>query len=195
MDASPLSTDREGMKIWFRKQGITYSSHPQIHEASLEFLTRKRSILPSMYERELQRHHVSALRIVRINDTLGYGCFAAEDIAPLDFIGEYTGHVVPREQVLQEGAYAIYYNGTKTLAIDAARIGNETRFLNHTPKVESNVVPEHAVVSGIRRLYFFAKEFISSGTELRFDYGPEYFLHRHQSPDRFHFDGTQVRAL
>lgn len=116
-----------------------------------------------------------------INDRLGWGVFANEDLEPNVCVGEYTGvvHQVYRFEV-HTNAYCLIYPkmiwDLKRFIIDAKYQGNEARFINHSskPNLEIKMAVDRKLVHPI----FFTNQRIPKGTQLTFDYGKDYWRRR-----------------
>ncbi len=121
-----------------------------------------------------------------INDVLGYGLFAEEDMQPDTFIGEYSG-VIRQVKRFQEqaNAYCVNYPkmvwGLNQFTIDALDQGNEARFINHSYR--PNLTLKMAVDRNLIHPLFFTNQFISKGTQLSFDYGKSYWRNRGEPLD------------
>ncbi|EIN12427.1 hypothetical protein PUNSTDRAFT_124288 [Punctularia strigosozonata HHB-11173 SS5] len=115
----------------------------------------------------------------------GLGAFSTSAIPKGRFLGEYTGDLAnPAEQ--EEAAeilekYGMNYKFSLTEdrhTVDAATVGNETRFLNHRSK-NPDVVARIVLVNNVLRIGFFAERNIKAGKELFLDYGEGFFKHYH----------------
>jgi hypothetical protein len=135
------------------------------------------------FQREINAGYVADLTISWIDDFIGYGVFANQEIPAGSYIGEYTG-IVRRLNRLNpdHNAYCFHYPtrfwSWKYFMIDALHEGNETRFINHSN--EPNLQPQCIVDAdqGLLHLVFFAAKHIDKGSELTFNYGPDYWKHR-----------------
>lgn len=107
----------------------------------------------------------------------GYGCFAKESIKQGEFVIEYVGEVIPKDEGQRRSnfydsnkvSYLFDYSfENKTGFVDANYIGNNSRFINHSkcPNIYSKIVE----VKNLRRICFFALRDIRIGEELFFDY-------------------------
>lgn len=105
----------------------------------------------------------------------GYGLLAARLYKPNEFIIEYRGDVITRPEMQRRvkevyaSAKSIYMlNLEGGSVIDAGQNGSEARFANHScsPNAEIQVW----TVNGNLRLGLFAKDTISPGTEITYDY-------------------------
>uniref|UniRef100_M4B768 SET domain-containing protein n=1 Tax=Hyaloperonospora arabidopsidis (strain Emoy2) TaxID=559515 RepID=M4B768_HYAAE len=122
----------------------------------------------------------------------GWGVYAAQQIKPNEFIGEYTGELIStrevqcryryrydlealnyvmslREHMARKANSALTFDIVRT-NVDASSCGNVTRFLNHS--CSSNVTLEAVRVdSFVPRLALFTRTRIDAGQELTIDYG------------------------
>lgn len=109
----------------------------------------------------------------------GFGLFAKDDIVSDIFVIEYTGEVVSHVEAERRGAFYDYKKlsylfdlntekGSTFQTVDATRIGNESRFINHS--VTPNLKARNMMVNGIIRIGFFSSRKIRKGEELFFDY-------------------------
>ncbi|XP_010537264.1 PREDICTED: histone-lysine N-methyltransferase ASHH1 [Tarenaya hassleriana] len=111
----------------------------------------------------------------------GWGLVAVEDIKAGQFIIEYSGEVISwkeakRRAQAYEGqglkdAYIISLNASE--AIDATKKGSLARFINHSCR--PNCETRKWTVLGEIRVGIFARESISRGTELAYDYNFEWY--------------------
>lgn len=116
-----------------------------------------------------------------IDESIGYGLFANQDIADGEFVGEYTGvvrrtfrkHPDLNEYCFQ---YPTKYWSWKYFVIDALKEGNYLRFANHSDR--PTMQPSTAMDRGLLHQIFFTTRKIKKGTELTFDYGTDFWLKR-----------------
>lgn len=138
------------------------------------------------YQTQLSTGSTADTFIKWINPTLRYGLFAADDLPEKSFVGEYTGMVrrVDRKHP-NLNAYCFHYPtrfwSFKYFVIDSLNEGNILRFVNHSSK--PNLQPLWIVNRGLLHLIFITKCYISQGTELTFDYGADYWIHRKEFID------------
>ncbi|NRA73297.1 MAG: hypothetical protein HRU36_00925 [Rickettsiales bacterium] len=126
------------------------------------------------------------------NVDIGYGLVAISSIPANTIVFEYRGARV--ESVFDNGVYAIK---SDNVAIDAKYQGNLARFSNYLPhffpysppysflpdypwlKSEPIQLANLELISaeclGEERFFLVTRESVTSGTELGWDYGPEYF--------------------
>ncbi|KAM0686724.1 hypothetical protein COBT_002046 [Conglomerata obtusa] len=109
----------------------------------------------------------------------GYGLFAAMDISKNSFVIEYVGEVISHNEAERRGFFydhkKISYLFDLSLrddedygTIDATRIGNNARFINHSKN--ANLDARQMIVNGILRMGMYAKRDIKENEELFFDY-------------------------
>jgi len=188
MSITPI-TGKEAMTKWFAEQGLEYltGATPINHdvERELETFYRKDKIVDLFRLRHpdfvegVNRNIVAPMVIAEIDDTFGYGCFAAENIPVGTFVGEYGGFI--RERGVGS-PYAFGYL-PKKFCLDATDAGNETRFLNHADwdwykengSEVTNVMTFSGFHRGLFRVTFHAFRDIWKGEELRISYGQGYF--------------------
>ncbi|KAL5606414.1 uncharacterized protein BROUX77_003607 [Berkeleyomyces rouxiae] len=120
---------------------------------------------------------------------VGYGLFAAEDIAQGDFVIEYTGEKIAADEGIRRGArrgegfgddnehascsYLFTVLEGEGIWVDGAGFGNKSRYINHS-KDMCNLVPRIIFVVNEHRIKFIAKRAIKTGEELLFDYGDNF---------------------
>ena len=129
--------------------------------------------------------YMAPVYIGRINDKVGYGVFAAEELEKGAFIGEYTGVIQKADEMSGqeldgggfESDYAWYYleelEQAPTLEINGRFEGNELRYVNHDS--DANIDVEHTLIDGYWILFFKAARKIKSGEQLLISYGEAYW--------------------
>jgi histone-lysine N-methyltransferase EZH2 len=119
--------------------------------------------------------------LIRTSIKAGYGLFAGEDIESGEFIIEYTGEFISDSEADKRGFFydlkkisylfdVIQNVGNENTTIDATRIGNNSRFVNHGEGEEVNVTTRSIMVDGQLKMCMFAAKDIKNGEELFFDY-------------------------
>jgi|GEM_PF-572349 len=129
------------------------------------------------YSLAIEKKQRAPVFVAWISDKVGWGVFAAADIARGDFIQEYVGVLIDGLDSNRDKSYA--WNILKVpdrtlLFIDSKYEGNEMRFGNHSdqPNVESLLAPGR---DGRYHLCYVAKEDIKQGQQLLVNYGPVYW--------------------
>ena len=106
----------------------------------------------------------------------GFGVFAAEGAAAGDYIGEYVGELFPHADAHARGrvcdAIGVRFLNTltRTLVLDATRVGGSLRYINHK-RDGANLTPKLLSVCGYIRVGFIAARDLVPGKELFFDCG------------------------
>jgi len=206
MNISPPSTDREAMTEWFAEQGLEYSEDVKFQRGLIGRILGTLLRMKKLPEEALFDEHeigeVAPIRIAEINDNLGYGCFADENLSTGDFVGVYAGIIKPH-YFGNQTTYSYGYPFSIFIETNATLVGNETRFFNHS---DPNVVADNQLVKNVdtRIIYhdhlwkviFQTNTTIPKGKELRINYGDKYFRKRKKEDSAFHLveNGT-VREL
>ena len=154
----------KNIKRAFRKSELKWKNHWTccMHEAAL-----KERFFPKTY-------------VKWIDPLIGYGLFAGEDLTEYMLVGEYTG--VLRKRQSRKDKFNDYIFGYTVaiyetpFVIDAQKRGNYTRFINHCD--EPNLFSTWMISGGICHVILFAKHAIPKGTQLTYDYGPNFWKKR-----------------
>ncbi|KAI9743592.1 MAG: hypothetical protein M1818_002907 [Claussenomyces sp. TS43310] len=110
---------------------------------------------------------------------IGFGAFVMEPVAKHDFIAEYVGEVINRNEAEARGCIydqkkaSFIFSLSRDYEIDATLYGNLTRFINHSQD-GANVIPQVLLVNGEHRIGFFASRQLHTGEELWFNYGEHF---------------------
>ena len=168
---------------------LRFESYPLLKEVlrNCPWILRKSSFgqenreLGNLYREQLSTGFTADLAIKWINERIGYGLFASEDIHEGAFVGEYTGQVRRLFRWHPDAnAYCFHYPtrfwSWKYFAIDSWKEGNAMRFINHSD--QPNLQPMCLVDRGLLHHVFFAKRQIKQGYQLTFDYGEDYWMKR-----------------
>jgi len=193
---SDIYRSKKEIKQFFKRQGIIYlertridwkpllkkelsqSSYYKANEEEFKELSRT-------YGNHIENSLMAPLYIKKIDDTIGYGVFAAADISKDDFIGEYSGVVQIADKLCDDNEdisgyetdYTWYYldeiEGGPDLEINGRLEGNETRFINHS--TNSNLDVEHTLHKGQWVIFFKAAKIIKKDEQLLINYGDKYW--------------------
>ena len=129
------------------------------------------------FQKEVSDGYMPKISIRWIDEVLGYGVFAEEDIPLGAYIGEYTGLVRKRARLKdKKNDYCFEYTIGDWIynpfIIDAKNQGNFTRYINHSedPNLESLAV----YVDEVMHIIFVALKPIKKGMQMCYHYG-DYF--------------------
>ncbi|KAF2717156.1 SET domain-containing protein, partial [Polychaeton citri CBS 116435] len=106
----------------------------------------------------------------------GLGLYACEDINAHEFVGEYRGEIITKQEAERRGVLqkildlSYLFNINADQEVDATYMGNKTRFINHLKYGKANLVARIALVGTVHRIALFADKAIKAGDELFFDY-------------------------
>ncbi|KAF2402787.1 hypothetical protein EJ06DRAFT_554365 [Trichodelitschia bisporula] len=111
----------------------------------------------------------------------GFGLFAGTDIKAHEYIGEYKGEILTRQEGNRRGEI-YHYQKTNYLFmlneqqdIDSMSMGNKTRFINHQADDENiNCGAKPYLCNTVVRMGMYALRDIKLGEELFFNYGDGY---------------------
>ncbi|KAF9008257.1 hypothetical protein BDQ17DRAFT_1349630 [Cyathus striatus] len=113
----------------------------------------------------------------------GLGAFAGSHIAENRPIGEYVGEMIYNADQLnfvddlsKHTGLNYVFNFEKEILLDASRIGNETRYLNHS-KIKVNAHADVVNVNGLNKIVLRTNRPVKKGEELFLDYGAGYWVH------------------
>ncbi|CCM01343.1 uncharacterized protein FIBRA_03393 [Fibroporia radiculosa] len=109
----------------------------------------------------------------------GLGTFACSYLAENTAIGEYIAENIEKIYVTEDAARHRKLNYTFDLnmkqILDAATVGNETRYINHATGSKANVYARALYVNGEHRIIFYTAKKVKRGQELFFDYGKKFW--------------------
>lgn len=132
------------------------------------------------FQKEIETSQIPDVAIRWINVTLGWGVFALRDFKELEFIAEYAGVVRRRKWRDKKNPYCFEYNVSPDHAtpytVDALEQGALARFINHSDK--PNLKCCLATFNNEGHILFYTGQPIAKGTQLCYDYGPNYWTKR-----------------
>lgn len=126
------------------------------------------------YHKELKNGFVNDVTIKWVDDRLGFGLFANKRILPGEFIGEYVGTVRPITYWFSNVneycfRYPLYHIGYTIYTIDAEDTANETSFINHSNRPNSESVVTYN--NKLLHICIVASQEIEPGEQITYDYG------------------------
>lgn len=143
-------------------------------------MSREQLWLGKYFQKELSAPFNPEVAIRWINPSLGWGVFALKDFKKMEFVAEYTGKVRKRHRKDEKNSYCFEYllapGVHSKYTIDALDQGGLARYINHS--FTPNLLSSLATLDGLTRIILFAKEPIAKGTQLCYDYGPDYWSKR-----------------
>lgn len=117
----------------------------------------------------------------------GVGVFLLEPAKQGELIVEYVGELIyemtfdSRGEIADHLGRSYVFGLNKTLSLDSSRVGNTSRFINHSDasdasnETQCNCRAFARLVNGEHRIGIFATVNIDPGTEILIDYGPAFF--------------------
>ncbi|MEJ2680313.1 MAG: SET domain-containing protein-lysine N-methyltransferase [Gammaproteobacteria bacterium] len=148
----------------------------------LSWLSERCIWLAAVHKDQLDHPKEPTCTVRFINKHIGYGVFAEHRYNTGEWIGEYVGTINLRHMFSAERdtTYIMEYPVPALpgycWSIDARKMGNFTRFINHhdNPNCSMGV----AFDGFILRLVLLARRSINPGQELTLDYGTDYWRRR-----------------
>lgn len=163
---------------WSPLLKMKLNKSPYYQENLQEFLD-----LDVKYGNDIESSRIAPVYIEKVDEKIGYGLFALENLKKGEFIGEYTGVIrecVEVTETFDDGSYETDFSwdypdetGKVTLEINGRLNGNELRFVNHDKN--DNLAVEHTLHHGQWLIFFVANRDISAGEQLLVSYGEEYW--------------------
>ncbi len=150
------------------EEAPTYALFEKYAEAPEKF-----AILAKLHKEKIGQGYFVPVTIEWVEEAVGYGAFAEEEIKKGSFVGEYIGEMRRSAFWGFTCDYAIDYPGWRRFYVDATKYGNEARFMNHS--YSPNLYTVAAEDRGLLHSVFLAKRDISKGEQLVWNYGESYW--------------------
>jgi len=167
--AFETSPDRQDVRKRGRKKWKNNEVSLESQELGVQFIEKiEASYLP----------HVS---VRKINELIGYGLFAEENLEANSYVGEYTGIIRKNDRRYAEPLndycyeYPVPDDIGRSFVIDGTQ-GNLTRFINHS--FDPNIKPALAFYDYFYHVIFLTLRKIKKGEQLFFNYGNNYWYIR-----------------
>lgn len=133
------------------------------------------------YKKTIESDYAPKVSIRFVNERVGLGVFAEENLKEGSYIGEYTGIVrennriyfAPLNNYCYE--YPVPDSIGRNFVIDATK-GNFTRFINHSFK--PNLKPVYAFFDGFYHMILLTLRKVEKGEQINYDYGRNYWYVR-----------------
>jgi SET domain-containing protein len=125
-----------------------------------------------LYSSLIHAEYIANIYISKVNDEVGFGVFAGEELQPGQFLGEYTG--LARKWCSADFVNRYVFCYIENSVIDASKRGNICRFINHS---ESKANARHMEIQsgGVKHIILLANTHIARDEQILFDYGPDYW--------------------
>ena len=199
---------RDQNRAVFQKMGLTYLKNIEFDLSVIpKYLEVKHSErylanpayydgLEKKYGKLISQGYVVPMSIRFINSKIGYGTFAESHIAKDQMVGEYTGIVMATKEIKDTKYTWDYLAGYDEqgkefkFSVDAAKFGNEMRFVNHD--YQPNAVMKYIPQGGVWHVVYIASRPIKKGEQILTDYGKRYWAGSRGAPHQFvNIDGIQ----
>ena len=168
---------------WDVETDREYSVNPKLNQK----LTEKYGTL-------VRDAYVAPMHIQWVNKAVSYGAFSEKDLLRGDMVIEYTGRLCA-DEVDNENPYIWDYPTIRfeeqpgksrrkkiRYCVDAEKMGNYARFINHTQRKFQNVGIQMIAVDGLWHVVYIALKDIYKGQQLLTYYGTQYWRDRQIIP-------------
>jgi SET domain-containing protein len=156
------------------------------HASKNGYIDADRKWLGALYVDQIRSHNIADVSIRWIDETLGYGLFAEEEIKVREYIGEYTGVIHKRYPFsVKKNDYrfvyptSFFYIGKHV--IDAREKGNEIRYANHSDDPNSEAIS--VFCDGLFHIILRALKDIPANTQITYNYSERYWKSRRRVPN------------
>ncbi len=193
MKEDPLFKERFGIStpIRYVHDVIVYPKVVKIFERAWKRFLKTTEPIGGVYRR--RRFDAFLKRIEKLGDDLpytkrvairyiskkvGYGVFAKEYIPPYSTLNHYAGVLKPDKLIAGSNDSTFMLSDFPAYSIDAQKVGNWCRFMNHCPEEDPNnnvVAWEHYSKWGPRIIFTSGHKGIKKGSQLLYSYGESYW--------------------
>jgi|GEM_PF-1231448 len=190
------------IKRFFQKKGITYSADVFVNPAYQDEIRKIWSACPRLLSSKRTQEgkacwnylkkikelgddpSLQALEIRKISIKLqngetkeDYGVFATKTIEKNTIIGIYAAKLKPLDKIKDEDyTFNLPNEGFGDWGIDGTKMGNITRFINHSTRENENICTVVFYDKITPRIMFIVgKKAINEGDQLLYDYGDDYW--------------------
>lgn len=166
---------------------LKFSSYPLLCQSSYYHLKSSSLIedytddfFPLLYQNKLSTPFSYPYYIKRVNEKVGYGLFARQDIPKGYLLGEYAGMVRYASFIPSSNPFLFSYSFPefRRTCVDAKFFANPLRFVNHS--YQSNVKCVKLFFENILHIFVLSQDEIKKDEQLLMDYGPYFW--RYYSP-------------
>lgn len=153
-----------------RVRGRAKFERGEVSKEALELGQKFKQLITSSY--------IPKVSVRFVNDKVGLGLFAEENLAIGSYVGEYTGCVRRNDRRYFEPMnnycyeYPVPDEIGRSFVIDATQ-GNLTRLINHS--FQPNLRPVHVFFDDFYHLIFVVIREIYKGDQLCYNYGTSYW--------------------
>lgn len=179
IEAAQLS-DFTGVPYLPHLQFASYRLYMKVTSRKKIRLSADRLWLSAFFKQEILHGHMPPVRLRFIDEQIGWGVFAEKDLAPMEFIAEYSGIVRSRSKHDFKNAYCFEYllapDEDTPYLIDAQDQGGLARYINHHP--QPNLASTFTLVDHIPHIIVYTVKAVQKGEQLFYDYGPGYWKKR-----------------
>ena len=156
------------------------------HASRNGYIDADRKWLGALYVEQIKSHNIADVSIRWIDETLGYGLFAEEEIKAWEFIGEYTGvvrkrHLFPGKKNDYRFVYPTSFFFVGKHVIDGKDKGNEIRYANHSDDPNSEAIS--VFCDGLFHIILRACKNIPANSQITYDYSDRYWKSRRRVPN------------
>jgi hypothetical protein len=154
-----------------------------LKSGDLRYVSKKSLLDKILAQCHAGKIYLPRVVIVKVNELVGYGLVAGQDIEPGTIIGEYSGAIVKVSPIainehMDNTYFAPYCTnevpGSEMFVIDAKKAGNPTRFINHSDD-NSNAVWVPVFDGEKFRLIVAATKSIPEGKQILLKYRLSYW--------------------